>query len=196
MFKPLRFLFAAIFLMAILFGLVWAITRPQNAARADFRPLLAERAVQKVLTAAGKVVRQGKAEVSLSADEVNALAEAYFEGAWWKKKDAGRKTQGPYTLERATVAIERSTMTLFFAFRYRGTPVYAQFQGVPTLEDNHLGFDASSMRLGAVPLPGFIANQILGRVLADPTYKKSLTMRDEIRAIRVKNGDVVLTLQR
>ena len=30
----------------------------------------------------------------------------------------------------------------------------------------------------------------------DPAYRKSLTIRNEIRAIRIKNGDVLLTLER
>ena len=57
-------------------------------------------------------------------------------------------------------------------------------------------FDASWAKVGAVPLPGFIANRILSRALDDPAYRKSLTMRDEIRAIRVKKGDVILALQK
>jgi len=67
---------------------------------------------------------------------------------------------------------------------------------VPTLEHHRLGFDASWMQIGAFPLPGFVANQILAKALNSPAYRKSLSMRDEIHAVRIEKGGLVLTLQR
>ena len=196
MFKPFRLLLAAILLTALLFGAVWALTRPQTRPRVEAGPIQAERAVSKVLTAIARDALRGKVDVALSGDDINALADAYFNGAWWKKKDEGRRSPSDFEMEHVSVDIGRQTMTLYFEFKTRGVPLFAEFHGVPTLIDHRLGFSASSMKIGAVPLPSFVASRILSRALDDPAYRKSLTMRNEIRSIRIKNGDVVLTLER
>lgn len=200
MFRAMKLIFAALVLMGLAFGLVWAITRPQPRPRTDSNPFLDARAIQKIVTGIGKVVRQGNAEVKLSEGEINALTRRYFEGAWRKKSDdsddVAATTSGPFTMESASVNISRDAMTLYFDFKYRGISVFAKFNGVPTLKEHHLGFAASSAKIGAIFLPSFVANRILARALNDPRYRKSLTMREEIRDVRIEKGDLVLTLAR
>ena len=183
--------------IVLAFGSLWAVTRPIKHPKVADKPLLSERAIQKVLAGIAKLAFRGKSEVSLSEDEVNSLAQDYFEGAWWNKnKGEGGKRLAGYTLDRAQVTMGNGGMSLFFDLRYKGVPFYVRFDGVPELKDHHLGFDVSSMQVGAIPTPGFIGNRILARAIEDPDYQKSLTMRPEIRDVRLKSEDIVLTLER
>ena len=194
-----KLLFLVLLLVVAVFALVWALTRPQKHPDLKDQPLITERSIAKIVTAIGRLRQTGKVQVRLDEDDINGLARAYFQGSLGKKavEDAGGggKTHA-FVMDSACVKIGRGVMTVFFDLHYRGLPVYAKFRGVPTLVDRRIGFDASSMKIGAIPLPGFVANRILASALADPRYEKSLTVRKEIRDIAIDGGNIVLNLEK
>ena len=194
-----KLLVLVLVLVVGVFALIWALTRPQKHPDLKSQPLITERSIAKIVTAIARVRQGGKVQVKLDEDDINGLARAYFEGSLGKKAaeeaGGGGKTS-PFVMDSACVKIGRGVMTVFFDLEYRGIPLYAKFRGVPSLADGHIGFDASSMKLGAIPLPGVVANRILASALGDPRYRKSLTVRKEIRDIAVEGGDIVLTLEK
>ena len=90
------------------------------------------------------------------------------------------------------IAMLEDRVRAYVLFDFHGKDLSLQLEGRLRVEDGYLRFEPVAGALGSLPLPQSTLKNAVERMTASPENREKLRVPEEIRNIRIQNGELIV----
>ena len=124
-------------------------------------------------------------EVRITEVELNSKLQESVQGA----------VGGPVTLSAATIHLEGEKLLGTFTVNVSGKDIYLTIGGTLGVTGRTLEFKPTDVKMGSLPVPVTVIESALRERLDSPEMRERMKLPDNIKNVRIENGELVLQTQ-
>ena len=189
--------------LAILVVAVLMILRKSSAPQIPANPQAARRVEEKLAASETSAAAGQSQPLRLDQDEVNAFLSSNLAlqppaGRTSPAQRAGAAPADPSleevqsSVKDVKVTMEEDRVQGYVVFNLHGVDLSLDLEGRLHAEDGYLRFEPTGGKLGSLPIPQSTLETAVKRLLDSPENKEKLRLPDNVRDIRVENGELVI----